>query len=541
MRKFKNVFLKASGFLLLAFCISNQVSAQQVVSLSGANSPQDDMNPVWIGDNTLIFTRAFHPQNLGGISDPGDIWMTQKSDTGEWLEAVHRADLSTDGYDFALGLEDLLTMLVYHSGGERYGIYQYSKFGTEWNFLRQVNIAGLLELKGQLSGRVANGGKVIMLSGIGSETIGNEDIYVSEKTGPISWSKPVNLGSAINTPGQEMSPYFDLATEELYFSSNMHEGAQGKDIFIAKRMGEGWNTWSKPMIWKQVSSPGSDVSLTFVSKEEVVWTSTQNSDGFADLLTFENPVPLDIPQEFALAKPAATEKPQDKPRQKVSSIEPIYPSSSVGVPEIKVVEKEVELEEEPISWFVVDAKNKTLVPYGLEWTGELAGLDSISPDELTISQLKSKGVNEVKVIATGYFPKKLSINEIKSGEPTVVLMTKAESGSIVLLDNVNFKRGTAELEGLDTKASLEDLATFLLENPEMKLRIHGHTDNAGDPSLNKALSFERAGSVRDFLIEQGVPFESIRISGWGGTRPIASNATEVGRSKNRRVELEVIQ
>ena len=541
MRKSKNVFLKASGFVLLAFCISTQLYAQKVISLSGANSPQDDMNPVWIGDNTLIFTRAFHPQNLGGVSDPGDIWMTQKSETGEWQEAVHRADLSTDGYDFALGLEDLLTMLVYHSGGERFGIYQYSKFGTEWNFLRQVNMEGLAELKGQLTGRVANGGRVIMLSGIGSDSMGNEDIYVSEKNGPISWSSPVNLGAAINTAGQEMSPYFDLATEELYFSSNMHEGAQGKDIFIAKRMGEGWKTWSQPVIWEQVSSPGSDVSVTFVTKEEVVWTSTQNSDGFADLLTFETVVPLEIPQEFALAEPEEIEVAEQVPNQKAASVEPLYPASSVGVPEVKLVEKEIEIEEKAISWFVVDATNKTLVPFGLEWKGDLSGLDSISPEKLTLSQLKSQGVDEVKVIATGYFPKRLSVSDLKTDEPTVVLMTKAESGSIVLLENVNFKRGTAELEGEETKGALEELAAFLLQNPELKLRIHGHTDNAGDPGLNKALSFERAGSVRDFLIGQGVPFESIRISGWGGTRPVASNATEVGRSKNRRVELEVVQ
>ncbi|MEP4377218.1 MAG: OmpA family protein, partial [Algoriphagus sp.] len=104
---------------------------------------------------------------------------------------------------------------------------------------------------------------------------------------------------------------------------------------------------------------------------------------------------------------------------------------------------------------------------------------------------------------------------------------------------VNFKRGTSELEGEGTKESLTELAGFLLENPTMKLRIHGHTDSAGDPGLNKGLSLERAGSVRDFLITQGVPFESLRISGWGGTRPTASNATETGRAKNRRVELEV--
>ncbi|PZX55398.1 OmpA family protein [Algoriphagus ratkowskyi] len=539
MTKFNNVFIKASSLTLLAFCISFHLQAQDVVSLSGANSPQDDINPVWIGDNTLLFTRAFHPENIGGVSDPGDIWMTKKSDSGEWQEAVHRADLSTDGYDFSLGLEDYLTLLVYHTGGARFGIYQYSKFGKDWNFLRQVSMEDLDELSKRVTGRVASGGKLIFLSGLGTDSKGNEDIYVSEKTGPTTWSKPVNIGAAVNTLGQEMSPFYDVKSEQLYFSSNMHEGAEGKDIYIAKRMGDGWNNWSKPVKWEQVSSPGSEVSVTFINDEEVVWTSTQNSDGFADLLTFRTVIPLVIPEEFvaAVLEPIT---PIARPIQPNSvTIEPIYPSSSVGFPEVKMTVQASEIKEKPISWFVVDAKNKTLVPFSISWKSGESIISKSLADSVKFSDLANSQVKEVKISSDGYFPKSVLLTEIKSAEPTVILMTKAESGSIVLLENVNFKRGTAELEGEETKESLSELAEFLIENPTMKLRIHGHTDSAGDPGLNKGLSLERAGSVRDYLITQGVPFESLRISGWGGTRPTASNATETGRSKNRRVELEV--
>lgn len=539
MRKFNNVLIGASSAMLLAFCFPFNLQAQKVVSLSGANSPQDDMNPVWIGDNTLLFTRAFHPDNIGGVTDPGDIWMTKKSDSGEWQEAVHRADLSTDGYDFSLGLEDLLTLLVYHTGGQRFGIYQYSKFGTDWNFLRQVTMPGLEGLSGQVTGRVASGDKVIFLSGKAKDSKGNEDIYISEKLGPIEWSTPVNLGSAINTMGQEMSPFYDSKSGNLYFSSNMHEGAEGKDIFIAKRMGADWANWSKPVIWKQLSSAGSDVSVTFITEEEVVWTSTQNSDGFADLLTFETVVPLVIPEEFTVAAPEPFVPNVKQEEAKKVSVVPIYPASSVGFPEVKLVEEEAAKEEIPIAWVVIDAKNKALVPFFLSWKTGDNTVSKTATDSLKLSELADSQVKELKVNAEGYFPKTVLLSEIKIGEPTVVLMTKAESGSIVLLDNVSFKRGTAELEGEETKTSLVELSGFLLENPDIKLRIHGHTDSAGDPGLNKALSLERAGSVRDFLIEQGVPFESLRISGWGGTRPLASNATEAGRSKNRRVELEV--
>lgn len=548
--------------MLLAFCISNFSSAQELKSLSGANSPQDDQNPVWIGDNVLLFTRAFHPLNLGGESDPGDIWMTKKDEQGVWGEAIHRADLSTDGYDFALGLEDVLTLLVYHKGSGRNGLYQYSKFGTDWNFLRQVNFEGLEELQGQLLGRVAKGGKLIFLSAKGPDNYGNEDLYISEKIGIIDWGKAVNLGSAINTKGQEMSPYYNPSTQLLYFSSNMHDDAEGKDIFISKKTGEDWKSWSKPERWELISSRGSDVSVTFISDDEVVWSSTRNSDGFADLMTFSTKVPLEIPQEFSTAPPAIlppkkalADVSNNKSSNEEVTLAPIYPKSSIGKPEVsmeqiqqmaeaKPVAEVTEAqtpEENPVEWLVLDGKNSTRLDYEMKFFNGKNEVIFEDSSAYTLSFLKESNVNLIKVKSAGFFPKELTLKDINPLDKTVVLMTKLESGSVLLLENVNFKRGTAELEGEETEAVLSELAEFLSENSSVKLRINGHTDGGGDPSLNKGLSLDRARSVRDYLVDHGVTFENLRIAGWGGTRPIASNATESGRSKNRRVELEVIQ
>jgi outer membrane protein OmpA-like peptidoglycan-associated protein len=544
MTKFSNWILRASGQFLLAFLFPIISFSQDVQSISVANSSKDDMNPVWIGNNTLLFTRAFHPENIGGVTDPGDIWMTQRGSDGIWQEAVHRADLSRSGYDFTLGLENVLTLLVYHQEGSAVGLYQYSKFGMDWDFLRKVNLPGLVDLNGQVSGRVATGGKQIFLSGKGSDSKGNEDLYFSEKVGVIDWSPLTNLGSNLNTAGQEMSPFYDINSHNLYFSSNMLPGANGKDIYISKRMGESFDSWSKPLKWEQLSSNGSDISVTFISPTEVIWTSTQNSDGFADLLSFGEAVKLDIPTEFELpsVNQVLAQTPQFAPAKTERSVTivPIYPLSAVGIPEIKMVDSTIEVEK-AVTWFVVDAKNKVEVPFTLSWVTGNKSFQADANSTVKISQLQESNVKEIKVISKGYFPTLIPIGSLKNNEPTVVLMTKAESGNMVVLRDVSFKRGTAELEGEETIRSLTEIADFLLENPDLRLRIHGHTDNAGDPSLNKALSLERASSVRTFLTEKGVQFENLRISGWGGIRPVASNSTESGRSKNRRVELEVEQ
>ncbi len=525
--------------MLFALSFFLSAEAQNLKSLSGANSPQDDTNPVWIGNSTLFFTRAFHPINKGGAMDSGDIWMTKKSESGEWQPAVHRPDLSTKGYDFVLGLEDGLTLLVYHKEVGKVGIYQYSKFGNDWNLLRPLNMPGLDDFEGPVTGRVAQAGKQIFLSGKGKGSIGNEDIYLSEKSGTLDWSAPANLGAIINTIGQEMGPYFDVNTQQLYFSSNMHLGANGKDIFISKKMGGDWNSWSLPVKWEQISSAGSDVSLTFLDKDNVVWTSTQNSDGYADLLTFAVITPLIIPQEFVPVQIKTVPEVPVKPEQQISEPKPIYPMVSIGKPEISFPKEEVVVAEKPISWVVIDSKTKVGIEYSLTWEASGAQITSGYDQQIRFSDLTKSGVQEIKVISPGYFPKALSTNEINKTNPTEVLMVKAEPGSSVLLENVAFARGTAELEGEQSKASLIELAAFLKENPIVKIRISGHTDNAGDPGLNKALSLQRAGSIRRFLIEQGVPADNLRTSGWGGTKPIASNSTEEGRIKNRRVEIQV--
>lgn len=538
MKKIKSYFLQAGRVSLLAFFISSIVNAQQIQNLSGANSPQDDQNPVWIGDGVLLFTRANHFQNLGGITDPGDIWMTKKDAEGNWSEATHRPDLSTKGYDIALGLEDLLTLLVYHQGDDRNGIYQYSKFGNDWNFLRQISMDGISELEGKVSGRVAKGGKLIFLSGKRSDSRGNEDIYVSKKIGTVQWSKPKHLGSVINTPGQETSPFFDPESNLLYFSSNMQIGAEGKDIFIAKKLSESFDQWSVPKKWIQLNSAGSESSVTFISDTEIVWTTTQNSDGFADLVTFKEPVNLEIPTEFEQPSSVAiAQSEQGETSTKVSELKPIFPSNAVGIPEVRLEEKEIEMKEEPLRWLVIDQKNKTRVEDFLVFLGENSA-EPIDPKSITLSNIQSSN-SFLRFVAPKFFPVTVAISSLRKDEPNVILMTRAEAGNSLLLDQVGFKRGTAELEGLATMEFLDQLAEFLAENPEVIIRISGHTDNAGDPGLNKALSLDRASAVRDYLVEKGVAFERLRISGWGGTRPIASNATETGRSKNRRVEITV--
>jgi outer membrane protein OmpA-like peptidoglycan-associated protein len=105
-------------------------------------------------------------------------------------------------------------------------------------------------------------------------------------------------------------------------------------------------------------------------------------------------------------------------------------------------------------------------------------------------------------------------------------------------ENLEFESGKAVIRS-GSFSSLDGLAELLKQKPNWQLIITGHTDNSGKAESNMLLSKNRARSVERYLIERGVKSSNIKAEWFGQTRPIESNDTEVGKQKNRRVELTV--
>src|SRR5207245_10600283 len=89
------------------------------------------------------------------------------------------------------------------------------------------------------------------------------------------------------------------------------------------------------------------------------------------------------------------------------------------------------------------------------------------------------------------------------------------------------------------REKLAKISGIVLAHPGLTLQIEGHTDSVGSDEFNQQLCERRAGSVRDFLADQGVPASGITARGFGKTQPVASNDTAEGRQRTRRVELVV--
>lgn len=114
-----------------------------------------------------------------------------------------------------------------------------------------------------------------------------------------------------------------------------------------------------------------------------------------------------------------------------------------------------------------------------------------------------------------------------------------QNGGSVILEGLDFSSGAAGLVGSDYPA-LNALADWLKANPNLKVAVVGHTDASGGLDINVAISKKRAQSVRQYLLSRhNIPADQVEAEGAGYLAPIASNLTEAGRTKNRRVEVMV--
>jgi OOP family OmpA-OmpF porin len=110
---------------------------------------------------------------------------------------------------------------------------------------------------------------------------------------------------------------------------------------------------------------------------------------------------------------------------------------------------------------------------------------------------------------------------------------------IIELKGVTFEFNKTRLRP-DALTILDGAVPTLKKYPEMKVEVAGHTDNIGSDAYNQKLSEGRANAVRDHFVQQGVPESQLTVKGYGESEPVADNATEEGRERNRRTELRIL-
>jgi outer membrane protein OmpA-like peptidoglycan-associated protein len=166
-----------------------------------------------------------------------------------------------------------------------------------------------------------------------------------------------------------------------------------------------------------------------------------------------------------------------------------------------------------------------------------AALDSVAQ---TAAQARNEAAREAERRAQAERTASELQSRLYASVSAIMETRQGARGLVAALSGVNFETNKATLKPM-AREKLSKLSGVLLGFPgDYKLEIEGHTDSTGTDAYNQQLSQARAESVRNFLVEQGIPNERIpSTQGFGRTRPIAPNDTRTNREKNRRVDIVI--
>jgi outer membrane protein OmpA-like peptidoglycan-associated protein len=121
-----------------------------------------------------------------------------------------------------------------------------------------------------------------------------------------------------------------------------------------------------------------------------------------------------------------------------------------------------------------------------------------------------------------------------------VTLENAKAGDTIVLTGVTFEFNSSRLTS-NAQVILDPVARQLIQRPELRIEVGGHTDGKGSAAYNQKLSERRAASVKSYLEQHGVDASRLSSKGYGMTQPVDTNETDEGREHNRRVEMKVLE
>ncbi len=263
--------------------VSNPVQLDGTVNTVGA----EESNPVFSKDSSILyFVRTYDNKNKGDDLDQ-DIWYSTRNADGSYTDCKPLKKLNNKLNNGILGLGDAgneMYLLNSYEGKKDLmkGLAVSKGSGTGWSSPEAITIPSL-DIEGNHYGfHVSGDGKTIIISQNGPKSQGQEDLYVSEKTGS-AWSTPLHMGNVINSTGYEISPFLSKSKDTLFFSSNGMGGEGDADIFYSVKKGS-WTDWSVPVnLGAPINSPKFDAYFTY-SGNQIYWSSNRANE-LSDIYT----------------------------------------------------------------------------------------------------------------------------------------------------------------------------------------------------------------------------------------------------------------
>ncbi|MCG3164496.1 MAG: Lipopolysaccharide assembly protein B [Bacteroidia bacterium] len=472
---------------------------------AGVNTADAEYFPALTADEqTIVITRNSRP--AGGGHGQEDFYESRLAD-GEWTTARNLgAPLNTPDNEGAQTISPDGQLMFFTGCNRQDGlggcdIYFSRKVGNAWtepqNIRNPINSS-----KWESQPSLSPDKRTVYFASSRSGGKGDKDIWSSTLTEQGVWGVPVNLGDAINTPGQEESPFIHPDNQTLYFSSDGHLGMGRKDIYYSRK--DALGNWQKPVnLGYPINTWNNDDSFIVGASGKTAYFASDRKGGFGslDLYSFEL---------YEAARPTMV----------------TYVKGNV---------------------FASDTKKPLVAKFELiDLETNVVVVESSSNSEKG-EFLVSLPVNKnyaLNVSKEGYlfYSENFSLKDIKDITKPYQLnvgLQPVKTGEKVILKNIFFETNSFQLKEEST-AELQKLLGLMQKNKNLKIEIGGHTDNVGDDKSNQLLSENRAKSVYEYLTTNGIVAERLSYKGFGETTPIATNDTEEGRAQNRRTEFTVI-
>jgi len=475
-------------------------------------TPADEYLPIITPDNKFAyFTRSTFEVQKGLTSEPKRIERFSVSnglgennfEKGIPMTAPFNKNNNEGGATLSADNKNMYFTICKNDGGDLLNCdiwYSYFSKGV-WAEIKNAGIAINGKNTWESQPSLSSDGKTLYFASSREGGFGELDIWKSTKDAKGMWSTRENLGPEINTKGSEKSPFFHSDGKTLYFSSTGHQGYGGYDIYFSKL--EDNNVWQIPKnIGFPINSEKDDLGF---------FVSTDGKSGYFASDKIKGVGGWDI-YSFPLYKEARPERVVFVSGELRNEKNEIITDATVEIKNTRTKEvKNIDVD---------------------SLTGKYVAVVAFNDDQLITVKKEGKAFTSQYLStadSTLNIPKKMDIK-----------MEEIKVGKAYKINNINFGVNSY-LINKSTLDIVEELTTYLKENPTIKIAIHGHTDNVGDANSNLKLSNDRAKIVQDLLILSDINAERLSYKGFGATKPIAPNTNEKGRALNRRTEFLITE
>lgn len=485
--------------------LQNPVPFQPINLGPNINSPYSEYLPTLSADGEmLLFTRRVGAQEDFYAARWADGGWQMAQDLGEPVNTPDNEGAETISADGRV-----LVFTACNRPGD-YGscdLYYAEKVGNQWTTPRNIG-APINSSAWESQPALSPDGRTLYFA---SNRRKHKDIYQSQRQSDGTWSAPELL--PFNTNGDDEGPFIHADNQTLYFTSNGYAGMGGLDLFVVRKEASG--AWGTPQnLGHPINTPQNEGALIIDRTGTTAYFASVRAEGLGGLDLYQ----------FELA-PALRPSPVTYVKAQVFDVVTRRPIvAHVEVAQLSTRQTRYADATRFDGTFLVclplgDDYALNVSRKGYLFHSENFALDSIN------------GLGEP-------FTLQVFLQPILAQQPTMNDADTLPKAQPIVLNNIFFKSGSAELEARSIQ-ELDQLVRLLQDNPTLNIQINGHTDDVGSAASNQALSEQRAQSVVNYLITNGIARQRLRAKGYGETHPIADNTTAAGRLRNRRTEFEV--